>query len=402
MNKNNLLTCIFLCMVSCLCAQSDFREGYVISLENDTISGLLAFRTIEKRYESCVLKKGETLEKLGPSDILGYGFYDDEQYSSQVEDGTFVEVLVTGSMSLYQAEGKFIVEKEGQLVDLASDKQMVYDRQKYEYNTVEKGRWRGKLSYLLNDCLKNSQKLTARIRLSESDLTPLVVRYNECKGQSFTEYKTEKPWGVFDLGVILGVSRSQLVTYHDPKFQADDSYLEYMDDSYENTMPSIGFLVSFKAPRISERFAFQGEAHFSKSSYQSLVITESSNSTTYHDTFIALTTVGVPLSAKYTFPGRTLNLFLQGGGQVNFNIESDSYLLSEEIEGNQVQTAPRTEALHINKTQVGGWGGVGMMKSFEHFKGGLTLRYTHMSRLSHVFSTMVYSNQLSLNFILQI
>ncbi|TDQ33366.1 outer membrane beta-barrel protein [Zeaxanthinibacter enoshimensis] len=402
MSKNNLLACILLCMVGCLSAQSDFREGYVISLEKDTIHGLLAYRTIEKRYESCVLRTGETLKTYTPAEILGYGFINDEHYSALIVEGTFVEVLVEGQMSLYQAEDKFVVKKDGELIHLDSNHQMIYDRQKYEYYTVEKGRWRGKLSYMLNDCLKNSQKLTVNIRLRESDLTPLVVQYNQCKGEYFKEYKTEKPWSVFEFGAIVGVSRSQLVTSHDPKFIADDSYLEYMDDSYENMVPTVGILVSFTAPRISERFAFQMETHFSKSSYQSLVIEEGRNSTSYHDTFIALTTVGVPLSLKYTFPGRSVQFFLQGGGRLNFNIDSESYVMSEEIEGNEVQTSPVTEALYINKSQVGAWGGVGVIKSFKHFKSGLTLRYTQMSRISHVFSTMVTTNQLSLNFIVQI
>lgn len=405
MTKNILTACFLLLICNGILGQSDFRNGYIVTLENDTLPGHVAYRTNSLNLESCIFSGPSGKKEFFPGDILGYGFADNEHFMSGIVENTFVEVLVTGPMSLYEAKDRFVIGKEGEYYELYSDRQMVYDRAKYEYNTVEKSRWRGKLSFLLNDCLKNSQRSTASIRLKEKDLTRLITRYNECRGVDYSEFKKNKPWGVFEFGASLGMANAQMTTkredkFHNPKYMADPSLFEHLADSYESVIPTVGVVVSFTAPRISERFAFQTEAQYSQTAFQSLVVVERSQSQEYHDTYIELSTISVPLSVKYSFPERAIGFFMQGGAQLNFHIDSNSYVLSEEVRDGVVYTSDPAEAMRINDSQVGIWGGIGLQKSFSHFKSNMSLRYIQMSNLSNVFATKVNTNQIALNLIL--
>src|SRR5688572_22358710 len=105
-----LLICIAICLSELGFAQTDFRKGFVITLQRDTISGLVNYREGANAHEICEFKKLENLNATSyrPDEIFGYGFLDDKFFESrkvQEENKSprvaFVEVLVKGMVSLY-------------------------------------------------------------------------------------------------------------------------------------------------------------------------------------------------------------------------------------------------------------------------------------------------------------
>ena len=388
MNKKIRLTLILLLiLVRSSYGQNDFRNGFIITLDSDTIQGQVDYRSNSKNYESCIYKGEQGEIEYYPNQIVGFGYNNDKFFSSQIVEGSFVEVLVDGAISLYRSKDKFHIRKDTSFFDLESKNEKVEIDGKI--GTKETSKWRGVLTYIISDCLPTSQ--TANIKLAEKNLTRLIVKYNKCKGTKFTEFKASKPWTKFDIGATLGVSRSEITIDGRGSFS-------YLDDSYSSIDPSFGVLIAISSPRITEKIAFQGELHLLKSSYSSLVELESP--TEYHDTFIELTTLSIPLSLKYSFPEKKYGIYLQGGINYDYHLSSSTRLLSEQVNGNVVNTFPESSAFEINDNQIGYWGGVGILKSYQKFKGSIGIRYFQMSTLNKTTGFTANNNRISLNLIL--
>jgi len=95
-----------------LLAQSNLREGYVITLQGDTLHGDIDFRTAEMNMKKCVFfQDGTTSSKTYlPGEIQGYRYLNNGIYYVSKEIDTpdegrkvvFAEYVVRGNMNLYQ------------------------------------------------------------------------------------------------------------------------------------------------------------------------------------------------------------------------------------------------------------------------------------------------------------
>lgn len=388
--KIKIILTILLITVSSTYGQNDFRDGYIVTFENDTVQGLIDYRSNSMNYKSCVFKGKKGKTEYLPNQIKAFGYEKDKFFSSQIIEDSFVEVLVLGKIDLYKSRESYHVKKDTLFFDLKSNIEKVETDGKTELR--ETSRWRGILTYLISDCLKNPNDLTSNIRLNEKQLTLLISKYNKCSGSEFKVFKASKPWTKIDFGVIIGVSRSGITINRPGSFS-------YLDDSYSSIDPSIGALIEISSPRLLDKVAFQSELHLIKSRFSSLIELNGAF-TQYYDTYIDLTTLSVPLSFKYSFPEKKYGIYLQGGINYEYHISSETLLLSERVNSNVVTTFPETLAFEINDNQIGYWGGVGILRSFKKFKASLSIRYFKMSKLNKEQEFTVNNDRLSLNLII--
>lgn len=389
--KTRLTLIALLISIGSLYSQSDFREGFIITNDQDTIQGLVDYRTNSKNYESCVFKEKASEKELYPNEIIGFGYANDKFFSSQIIKNVFVEVLVIGDISLYKFKDKFLLKKDTAIFELKSELEKIEVNGKIGYK--EKSGWRGVITYLISDCFPNANRFTSGIRLDEKPLTNLIVKYNKCKDSDFTVFKASKPWTKIDLGASIGLTRSEINTNKEP------GSFSYLDKSYNSFDPTIGVLLSISSPRLTENFAFQGEFHFMQSSYSSLVKVDGAV-VEYHDSYINLTTFTVPLSVKYLFTKGDYGLYFQAGMNYDYHLKSSTKLLSEQITGNVVNTFPERTAFEVSRGQFGYWGGVGFHKSYSKFKGSIALRYFQMYGLNSTDGFSSNLNRISINLIL--
>ncbi len=374
-------------------AQSDFRDGYIVSTHNDTIYGKIDYRSNAKNYESCLFMKNDIITEYSPTQIVGYGFVNDKFFSSAIVEKLFVEVLVYGKISLFRLKYNFFVRKnEGEIIELESNQNEVSIDGKQ--GIVENNRWRGIISYFISDCLSNSNQITKILELNEKSLTKLITRYNKCTGIDFTVFKENKPWTKFEVGASVGLSSTFI------KINNDRAQYDYLGDAYNSTDPNLGIIVAISSPRIAEKLVVQGEIHIVNSSYSALVELNKSYQTEFHDTYIDLTTISVPVSVKYSFPEKKYSFYTQAGINYNFNIKTETKLLTETVSNNIVNTSPETIAFVINNTQIGYWGGIGLLKTFHHFKGSVNLRYFKMTSLNKTGEFTANNNRITLSIII--
>ena len=97
-------------------AQNNFKPGYIITNMNDSIIGLIDFRTDEANSQVCNFKENEKapVKSYYPGDIAKYRFINEGKYyvshSITIDNQTykvFLEFLISGMMNLYYHKSPF-------------------------------------------------------------------------------------------------------------------------------------------------------------------------------------------------------------------------------------------------------------------------------------------------------
>ncbi|MBQ8673393.1 MAG: hypothetical protein IJ511_04980 [Bacteroides sp.] len=110
MKRTILLLCALWGSLTFALAQVNPQEGYLITLDNDTIHGLIDYRTAAQNARECHFypSEGGTPTIYTPQDILAYRFLNDGKYyvsrSVHLEEGPsklFLEYLIEGIVNLY-------------------------------------------------------------------------------------------------------------------------------------------------------------------------------------------------------------------------------------------------------------------------------------------------------------
>ena len=360
-----LLSLLLLSLVSAALYSQDFRKGFIITPQNDTLKGYVSYREGLRAHKVCSYKASpnQDVVKYEPTQLKGYGFENNAYFTSKlaevrdsVYEQAFLEVLVKGKVTLYKYDNFYFLEKDNDgVLRKMVIKEIEQKRDGITY-TGSSTRHIGILKVMLGDCEALRSKLE-KFKLNERSLTRLVESYNQCGGSTSVVYKEQKPWFKTEVGILGGVSQSTL------EVSSDYDWNAYLTSPYQKaTAPVGGLSLLFSSPRISERFSFLGEAQFVKSSYYSYseIVPGSSILRSYIS--ITLTPVRVPIAVRYTFTGKKLTPFLDAGVSTIFNTSSNGSSRGE-LYSQYSHTVLMSEPvpLQLRSHQTGVWGGVGMV-----------------------------------------
>lgn len=115
----------FLLIAAMAMAQQNLREGYVITLQGDTLHGMIDFRTSAMNTKRCVFKENGATEfkTYLPGEIDSYRFLHNGIYyvskNVQKDDNSvemvFAEYVIRGNMNLYQVGSNemLLVDEDG-------------------------------------------------------------------------------------------------------------------------------------------------------------------------------------------------------------------------------------------------------------------------------------------------
>lgn len=374
MKKLALLLVLFMSGSDAVFSQ-DFRPGYIVTNDTDTTRGLVAYEEGAQVYQSCNFKASENgaTTVYSPTDIKGYGFENDKIFESRevsVTDEpatkTFVEVIVRGAVSLFKAGRIFWINKNGD------------DLQKL-VNTAESGMVRGTavikygnehihvLTALMSDC-PGLQRRIEKIQLAERPLTILVSDYNQCRGEPVLIYKSSKPWTKVVAGITLGVNLSML------SFESDVPD-HYLTGKFEvSATPAVGLSADVSFPRFSERLAFHAELTYLSTKYNSYKADFYTLVSVRNYTSIAIDQLKLPLGFRYQFPIGNLMPYVSAGISQTLHLSKGS-VWTKEVESKYIVQTFQDEAIAINDSQHGIWGGLGVTKAFDRFDAAIGVTY---------------------------
>lgn len=379
-------------------SQTDFRKGYVITNERDTLFGLVDYRVSSRAYQFCDFQKASSSEpvRYGPSDIAGYGYVNDKTFETreirtkdEPSKSVFIEVLVKGLVSLYKWNDEFYVDKTSQSLQQLtneSKERMVEGKRVVIYSN----QYVGTLNMLLFDCDRLKRRIET-VEFYERSLTNLVRDYNRCKGTPNVTPKSDKPWVKASWGIAGGVNLSDL------DFQANSPNLPRFTGSSETSRSAVlGVSLDIFSPRKNERISFHTDVLYSAPNYHIFNSTNNNAPTTTIDNIdIALQQLKVPVGFRFLFRNKGLAPYVNMGFQLSFNLSSTSNWNREIRLNNSVLSTSNWE-LSISKIQFGYWGGLGAMTPISKgLSGFLEFRYERANGFSDKdFTSKVVSMQI--------
>jgi hypothetical protein len=246
----NTLIFITICYNAGLC-QSDWKDGYIITQENDTLHGQinhLAYRTMGEECRFRSAPKSPAISSF-PKDIKGYVITNFAYYvSKEIDDKNmvFLEYLVNGKLDLFYIRSndvdRYFIQN-----DSLPLKEIKYDEEIKNVNGVNYVFESKKHVGLISLYTKDAPQLYKRIVNIKNDfhnLKRFTVDYHNivCKDTLCITYRNREAYTKIAIGPHLG----QLTqSYFDGKSYVNGSYLAY------------GILIRVWSPRINKNLFFK-------------------------------------------------------------------------------------------------------------------------------------------------
>lgn len=256
-------------------AQTNPKEGYIITNQNDTIHGTIDYLTETKSEHNCKFRKnGETeFKNYSPAQLKAYRSNNDDFYYvskdikiEENQDKLFAGYLVKGGMSLYHflVLGKDYYLFEGENGETAQ----VMDASQVGYmNSSQKVESRKNMAQISKVFKEHPQELNNfnEGSFNDKDLSKIVVNYNNtyCKDHGdCVLYAQERGVNSQSIKVhILAGAGSQYESYN-LKDNLGDS-----EQSGSIIAPSVHLGLNIDMPRFSKKFFLQAKAQVSYRSY---------------------------------------------------------------------------------------------------------------------------------------
>ncbi len=317
---------LFILCLSDLIAQTDFRPGYIIINENDTLYGLIDYRSDQRNAKRCVFRENEAspVKEYKPFDINAYRFADSKFYISRKikinneEMPVFLEFLVDGIADLYYyADGNFIhyfIEKQdGKLYELTNEEEKV-DVGGREY-VRESKKYIGMLTATFSDCPQLFPSISRAV-FDDRSLVEITKEYHNYKcedGSSCIIYEKKLPVVKLKFGSYLSLDRSTL------KLLRASNYEAIRFDPVWHT--SLALQLNVDLPRASEKLSLHVTGILSKCDFNGVSaglpdwITEEAD--------IHVTTIQGQMGIKYTYPKGKFRPTVMIGGDIMGLLDED-------------------------------------------------------------------------------
>ncbi len=202
-------------------AQRDYRNGYIITLQQDTIRGLILHTGVANISKECVFKKNaqDNSVKYKPFDITGFRFDEGKYYISKelpLRSGAksfFAEYLIKGKSNIYyccdEDDHYFIEIENGKIYELTEPEKIFGDENTGSYYAPKL--YTNKLKVLMKDC-NNIDKEIDNTILTHASLIKLSKKYHEgvCDSEKCIIFERKLKQRKYNYGFDASTSLSKL------------------------------------------------------------------------------------------------------------------------------------------------------------------------------------------------
>jgi len=285
-----------------LSAQGDFRPGYIIDLDQDTIYGQIKSNSESRNARTCVFRTGENAAetRFDPGEISAYRIEGGKYYISAAieEEGekqqVFLEYLVHGMADLYYLRKEnsetYYIRKQGEEAMALTDIRL--------------------LKAAFSDCYEIQSSLDDA-SLSHKSLVDMTVMYHDyvCEGEVCINYSKQVSRLRIEVGPVVGYSIHML------NFKGGD--LPFALFEFGNSqVPVFGLQLNLGSDRLGQHLSFQLGAEYSKHSLQTnaeIPGWEYYIDTYTYDAQMESSLLSFSLGSKYAFSGSRVRPFMSGG-----------------------------------------------------------------------------------------
>lgn len=316
--------------------QNDFREGYIISWDQDTTYGFIDYRGNRMNSERCFFKNtlDDTRSEYGPNDIKAYRFLDSRYYvSKKVEtiDGSriiFIEFLIDGIVDVYyyydQSGEHYLIDSDGTLRPLKNEEKEVYQY----YNTYKKEskEYVGMLKYAFNQSPVIMQKAELA-QLNHNSLIKLANQYHTevCADDACIIYEKKLPKFKLNFGPLVGL-QNVWITSTSNSFPVER---EYLNGNVYSSKPSVlaGVFLRVNLPHLDERVNLQYEVSVQSWNVSDLNVqySEIYNIDRRNEVTFQSQSISNVLMGRFHFPSKRFRPVMALGGFIDYIYNEDNY-----------------------------------------------------------------------------
>lgn len=352
-----------------LCAQTDFRPGYIVLSAGDTLRGLVDYRGDVRNAKMCHFKRtsSEAATKYSPFDLLSYGFPNHKSYDAKnivnaagEQERLFLEAIEKGRVNLYyykeepEALHYYLSKGDGELFELIETKQTVY-RDTGTYVITNK-RYLGIMDMLMGDYRKITPRFK-RTSLEHQPLAALVRDYNRSFITQSPAYSSTSPLFRVRAGALAGVQYTSI------RFRSgDNAVYRYLNESdFGMTQsPVFGAFFNTTLSKVNQKFSLQFELLYQDNQFVGSRQRRVSLITTYQDVALRIRYLKLPVLVRYTFPTGVVRPYLNAGVAYAQGRVVENYLNTERDQNGMVEMEEGVALNVIRKNQQSLLAGFGL------------------------------------------
>lgn len=264
--KNILLILLGISCSLTAYSQRNYQEGYVITLQGDTLRGWIDFRSDKLNSTICTFKPGPTgqEQEYQPKDIYGYRYLNDGKFyvSREIEiNGTkktvFLEFLLEGIENLYYyKEGNvryyLLEDMKGDFLYTSQEPEKLITTDRVS-SYVKDMKYIGVLKYHFKD-YPEIVKMADQTQYTHESMIKLVKAYHDLactSDQTCIIYESKALRDKYKIKISAYIGYNNLNNYE--LYSSNDvDFKDIMDKYY----PIFGAHISFSLPRVSQSFSF--------------------------------------------------------------------------------------------------------------------------------------------------
>jgi len=305
---------------------SQFKEGYILKNNNDSIFGYINFEGSINNSMRCEFKElpeGES-QVFKPGDIKAFRFTDGKYFSTmeiQVDNKpktVFIEWLIKGRASLltYSASAAdiryFMLHEDGSFVELTNTPQkylqegIEYERMKQEYINI--------LSFYFRDCPPLQPKIE-NVKFNSNALLKVTKEYHEltCKTEDCIVFEDKTRKAILDWGIYTAFLNSKTILNSD-----------LPENVYPTNTFGLGLALNISnLPALYPKFSAKISMVFFSALFR--YDTTDAWSLISDDRICSIIYTRVPIQLTYKFTQKKFNPYLSIGPTVNIRFSYKQY-----------------------------------------------------------------------------
>jgi hypothetical protein len=229
-------------------AQTDFRHGFIIKNNGDTIFGQIDYRGDLLMSSICKFKSADNrIIEYSPNDIRAYRFIDSKYYVSREVNlkRVFLEYLIKGQVNIYymrddKGDHYYIDREDVQLSKIPYEEGIKYvDGKQYSYKSKKHI---GFLNLYMQDAPEFQSRIQTFKKPQHHNLIKLAEDYHNsvCEGEKCIIYGKKQPFIKVNIEALAGVVN-----------------FENVDDIIDKYYFQTGVVAHFWMPRTNEKIYFK-------------------------------------------------------------------------------------------------------------------------------------------------
>ncbi|MBN2349147.1 MAG: hypothetical protein JXJ22_09935 [Bacteroidales bacterium] len=278
--------------------QKEYKPGYIISNNNDTISGFINLKSNYSNSLECDFKKTKEEKPLiySPDEISGYRIENSKFYVSRevkidsLKTRVFLEYLVDGIVDLYYyrelTREFYFIEKDSVLIQLSNEE---VER---EINGVSMVGNSNQYIRMLNYLFSDSPEITRDLRNAEFGYKPLInltKNYHNavCKDYDCIDYTKSTRSNIYIEG-FLGGGVSWMG-------------FKYSEDYLQTINPNMGIMFRFMPLRMFHKWNLLTGFNYSRNNFEGEILDEKDYVSRDYDILANYSYISFPFIIEYCF-----------------------------------------------------------------------------------------------------